>query len=448
MIALFIAYFVVGIAIIIIFYITSLIFISHEKVKDFKEKLCLIVPLYCILLWAIYYIFAGWFFLTPNYDFFNYYYCGKRVLKRPYDLYEDDFEYGYRYGYKYLPVFAILIGIPLSLFPTIEMAYYTFYIINIFLGLIFTWLFNILLKLLNVNEAFHRFLFLLVISNGWIVLQLYANNQIKYFVGILIMIIILREIKYEKYQIKKDFKYYFINLNVFVFIIGLAQYFIFLLIIYLFHDISKNDLFKWENIKKYITIIISFLLQNLLFLIYPRLIFDFYEIYLKEQRRNDVKLKHFYLEYIDDYVITLPSIYKFYISLILNIILYSVVLILTIYKRISLIEKFGYFCLAFLYLNYIAYRILLNLIPFVCVLLIPYLNQKKRGFEFIKENFTILLCLISISGIFFTPHKEAFSYPFIEGIYIGYLIFMISFGVSFLVLIFKNKKHIRNDTLT
>ena len=437
----FIAFFSVFFSIFFIAYVISSI-ILREKFELVKKKLYIIIPLYCILYWAIYFIFAGTFFLHPNYDFLNYYYCGKRFLKNPQDLYEDSDEYGYRYGYKYLPNFAMFIGVPLSLFPTVNEAYYFFYIINIFLGLIFTLLFNKLLILLNLKERVHRFLFLMVISNGWIVLQLYANNQIKYLVGVIILFIINRELKHIKYQIERDYKYYFINLNLFVFIVGLAQYFIFLLLIYLFHNISWRELIKIEIIKKYITIIVSFILQNILFIIYPGLIYDFDEIYQKEERRNNEKLKHFYLEYIDDYVITLPSEYKFYISLILNIILYAIILILILisHRRISLIEKFGYFCLAFVYLNYLAFRILLNIIPFVCILFIPYIDQTKRGIQFLKENIIVLIGLFSIAGLYFTPHKDAFSYPFIEGIYLGYLIFVIILGASFLALYLRKRK--------
>ena len=392
-------------------------------------------------------MFAGTFFLHPNYDFLNYYYCGRRFVNRPDDLYKDSSEYGYRYGYKYLPNFAMFIGVPLFLLPSIEIAYYVFYIINIFFGLIFTILFNKLLYLLNVKEKIHRFLFLIVISNGWIVFQLYANNQIKYLVGIIILYIINRELKYNKLQIEKDFKYYFINLNLFVFVIGLAQYFVFLLLIYLFHNISVKKLFKKENIKKYLTIIVSFIAQNFLLFVYPGLIYDMIEISQKEQKRNDTKLKHFYLEYIDDYVITLPSEFKLYISLTLNTILYIIILILILHRKLSLVEKFGYYSLSVIFLNYIAFRILLNIIPFVCILYIKHMDQTKRGIEFIKENIIVLIGLFSISGLYFIPHKAAFGYPYIEGIYLGHLIFIIILGLSFVVLYLKERKFRRLESL-
>ncbi|MFX1383360.1 MAG: hypothetical protein ACFFBP_13035 [Promethearchaeota archaeon] len=440
----FIAYFLLCISTFILAYIFSLI-VLKEKSEIVKSKLYIVIPLYCILCWAGYFMFAGNFFKNPSYDFLNYYYCGRRLLEDPKDLYKSDLRYGYRYGYKYLPNFAILIGLPLFFLPSVEFAYYVFFIINIFLGLIFTLLFNKLLVLLDVKRGVYRFLFLIAISNGWIVLQLYANNQIKYLVGVIILFIINREIQYTKHQIQKNFKYYFIHLNLFVFIVGLAQYFIFLLLIYLFHNISLKQLFKKENIKKYLTIIISFILQNIVFIIYPDLLFDFYEIYQKEQRRNDLKLKHFYLEYIDDYVYVLPSPYKFYISVILNLILYVIILILILHRRLSLIEKFGYFSLSILYLNYIAFRILLNITPFICILFIPHLNQTKRGIEIIKENIYVLIGLVSISGIFFIPHKDAFGYPFIEGIYLGHLIFVITLGVSFMALFLRKRRFKKID---
>ena len=260
-------------------------------------------------------------------------------------------------------------------------------------------------------------------------------------VGLIILYIINRELKYNKHKLEKDFKFYFINLNLFVFVVGLAQYFTFLLLIYLFHNISKKELFKFENIKKYITIFVSFIAQNILFVIYPILIYDFMEIYDKEQRRNGLKLKLFYLEYFYDNGLYIPSVYKEGISIVLNIILYIIVLILILHRRINLPMKFGYFSVAFLYLNYISFRILLNLIPFVCILFIPHMNQTKRGIEFIKENIIVMLGLFSIVGLYFIPHKDAFSYPYYEGIILWHFIFIIILAGCFLTLYFRKKKH-------
>ena len=74
---------------------------------------------------------------------------------------------------------------------------------------------------------------------------------------------------------EKDLRYMIITYALFVFAIGLVPYFIFLLFIYVLQDKELNVILSKNNLREYLLIIIMFIAQNLLFIIYPSLIFDF-----------------------------------------------------------------------------------------------------------------------------------------------------------------------------
>ena len=94
-----------------------------------------------------------------------------------------------------------------------------------------------------------RFLFLIAISNGYVIYLLFLFNQTKYIIGFLFLFVLRREIQFRIENIKKDIKFYLINYGLFLLAASAAPYFFPLFLIYLFHDISKDELFKKENIK-------------------------------------------------------------------------------------------------------------------------------------------------------------------------------------------------------
>ncbi|MFX0186775.1 MAG: hypothetical protein ACFE8A_03465 [Candidatus Hodarchaeota archaeon] len=431
----FLAFFLACIGIFLLVYI-AFFFVSKKKFENFKAHLYIIIPLYCILCWAAYFVINGNFLLNyPVYDFTNYYTCGERVINNPSELYKHNIYNGRRYGYKYFPNFAVIVGVPLYLIPTMLLAYQIFFIINIFLGLVFTLLFNRILYLLNLKERLHRFLFLIVVSNGWLVLQLYANNQVKYLIGVILLFILRQEIQFRLGQIKKDTKYYLINYNLFIFAVGMFPYFLFFFLIYIFQDISLKELFERVNLKKYSIIIISFLIQNFLFIIYPELIFDYYEVVQRDIRRVDMGLNYFYLQFFNDYYFdSLSNNSKAIISSILNFILYGIVVILIIYRKLKLEEKFGILSLSIVFLNYVSYRIGLILFPLICLLFVPYLEKDIFFTDFIKKNKIILIGLLSVLGIYIIPNSDKYNYPYMKDITLTYLIFVIILGFCIFLL--------------
>ncbi|MFX1392812.1 MAG: hypothetical protein ACFFAH_04475 [Promethearchaeota archaeon] len=427
----------------IFFLIYTIIFIvSEKKFAYLKAHLYIIIPLYCILCWALYFVIFGNYLLHyAVYDFTNYYYCGERVLNNPSSLYEHNISHGRRYGYKYFPNFAVIIGVPLYLIPSLLLAYRIFYIINVFLGLLFTLLLNRILYLLNLKDKLLRFLFLIAVSNGWLVLQLYVNNQVKYLIGVILLFILKHELQYRFGQIKKNIKFYLIHYNLFIFIVGMFPYFLFFFLIYVFQDIPKNQIFDKRNLKNYCIIIVSFIIQNFLFVLYPNLIFDYYKIVQSDMNRVDLGLNHFYLEFFNDYCFdSLSKSSKAAISSILNYILYVIVFILIIYRKLKLEEKFGILSLSIIYLNYVSYRIGLILFPLVCLLFLPFLDQELKGWDIVKKNKFIFIGLLSVIGIYIIPSQDKYSYPYIEGIYLAHFIFVVILGLCFFLLFKQQKK--------
>ncbi len=447
MVLAFIVYFLTCLTIFFVSY-TFIFGFFKNKIEAVKANIYIIIPLYCIICWALYYAAIVNFLSSDyvSYDFTNYYYCGERVIKKPRDLYRKNIDHDVIYGYKYLPNFAVIIGVPLYLLiPTITLAYKIFFIINIILGIIFMILFNKVLYLMNLKKKLYRFMFLIVISNGWLVLQQYRHNQTKYLLGVIILFILKRELQYKKKQIEKDFKYNLIHYNLFIFIVGSFPYFIFYILIIIFQDIPKNEIFKKDNLKKYFFLIILFIGQNFLFILYPDLIFKYYEVYQIENRRFGDKFAHFYLLFFDAYLDKIPKIYRINFIIALNIILIAIAFGLIFVKKLKLEEKLGFMSLSILFLNYVAYRISLILLPLICLLLVPFLSQKQEGANFIKKNKFVLGGLFANLGIYLIPHKDQFGYPYIEGITLTFFFLIIILAICIFLLYIKKNKFIEKE---
>ncbi len=422
-------------------YVLFFIF-SKKRFEIIRNNLYIIIPLYCILCWAFYFaIFVNPFLEAVSYDFTNFYYCGERVLFKPRDLYTHDVDHGVKYGYKYFPNFAVIIGVPMYLIPSINLAYKIFYIINIILGMIFLLLFNQILILLKLKHKILRFFFLFIISNGFIIFQQFWHNQMKFLIGIIILFILKQEILFRIKRFDKDFKFYLKTYNLFILVVGMFPYFLFFFLVYIFNDISKADLFKKINLKKYFIIIISFVSQNFIFLLYPTLFNAYYKRIRRESTRKDTQLQHFYLEFIEDYLIEIPDIIKIFTSFTLNIILYVIVILLIFIRKFRIEEKFGFLSISIILLNFSGYRILIILLPLTSLLFIPFLMQEENINEFIKRNKIIVIGMISIFSIYLIPTKIQKSYPFFPGITIGLFISVMLLGTSIICLYIKNIKN-------
>jgi len=398
----------------------------------------LIIPPIFIGLWAIYALISWGFDPLMN-DFHIFYYSGRQILINPANLYEVR-------GFRYMPSFAMFFAISISLIPY-NTAYYVFFIINYILGVLSTIEFNKILVFMNVKENIHRFIFLLVISNGYFVYYQFYFNQSKYLTFVIILVILRRELQYRIEQRPKDSNFYIINYGLIVFAIGMAPYFIFFLLIYLFQDISGKEIFKRENIRKYLILIFWFILQNILFILYPSQIISFADGFNRPERRPD----YFKLIYLQEWVELSPSEIRIF-AIVFSIALFIITLILMFNDRLMIEEKFGYFAIAYIFIGIFSYTFLLGLILYSLVLLlfVPHLNEEFKGIEFIKNNRTVLIGISSILAIFFA-WSSFFLFDYIPGlkeypiIIFYYLrwIFLLSIMIFSLIKLKFNKINIK-----
>ena len=404
-----------------------------------KNNLYLIIPIICLLYWAFHWLIVTQF--NPHvshFDFGIYYYSGRQILIDPNRFYKEDF--GYSIGIAYLPFFQCLWAISLSLLPY-EISYFIWYGINYICAIWLILGFNKILILMGVKEKIHRFLFLIVISNGWLILHQFALNQSKFMVGAILFFILSREIQLKRNKGKeKDFKYKFITYFLFCLIAGMVPYFFFLLLIYMFYDIPRDEMFNKKNLKTYGMVIIIFLAQNFLFFIFPGLLFDFFKIYRRFQGRQ-LELNHYYLIFLDE-LFDFNDLAELIISLVMLIVLYIFIIFLIITKKFSLELKFSYFAISFIFLNYLAYRILIIFLPLTLLFVVPFLNQDAKGIDFIKKNRIIVILLISVLGIYLICDQVNPYYPSFKGMSAGWLIFTIILGFCLLFLYLKRKDFI------
>lgn len=399
-----------------------------------KKHLYKFIPAICIGLWAMYLLIRQDFGLNPV-DFNVFYNSGKIIFKDPSNLYDIA-------GFYYMPSFCIFMAITFSLLPH-QVAIYSFFIFNYILGVLMMLEFDKILKIMNVQERIKRFIYLLVITNGWVVYGMFFYNQTKYLLAFLFILVIRRELHYRKEEKAKDLKFYAINYSLLAFAIGLAPYFIFFLLIYLFNDIKPKETLMKENIKKYLLVVGIFAIQNFLFIIYPNLIFSF----LKGS--NYLKVIWYFRAY------SFPRIYLVYFSMIGIIILLLATLILMFNTKLKIEEKFGFISIfIMLFCIYVDETLLIILIPLILLLFVPFLQKENQIYDFIKSNKYFLIGIISIISINFTiwelnTHFKYF--PFLKNSFLAFFIyfrwiFSISIMIICLLLLYiKNSKNLENN---
>lgn len=359
-------------------------------ISKINEELYIIIPIICIGFWAIINLIRANFNLAYPQDFNIFYRSGKQIFIDPKNLYQVR-------GYFYLPSFAIFFSLTLSLIP-LYLAHYIWYVIIYILGILSIREFNEILILMKVKEKVHRFMFLIIISNGYFVYYIFRFKQTKFLVLLILLYILKREFQIKNNKIETNLKYYLINYGLFVFAISMAPYFIFLLLIYIFHDIHFNDLFKKKNLKIYCIAIIMFLSQNFLFIIFPVLIFEFLNAY------GFIRIHGIQLFYLREWV-SLSQIQLMFATIILTIILIVISFILIVNNQLTIEKKFAYFSITYLFTGIFSYQIfiLLILFSFILFLFVPCLNQNVKGIEFIRCNKILLLGLLIILIISFMP---------------------------------------------
>ncbi len=400
--------------------------------KKIKDNIYLIIPTLCVVFWAFYYfIKIGGIPPYDRYLDFGYFYeSGKQVLTDPINLYEIK-------GIYYLPSAATFFALTIAIFP-LHISYYAFYCINIVLGILVVIEFNKILKLMDIEDKFTRFVFLILISNGWFLHFLFTFSQIKLLISLIFILIIKREIQCRIDEREKDLKYNFINYFLLVFIIGIAPNLIFLFFIFLFNDINIRDIFKKKNIQIYLLIIVIFIIQNFLFIIFPSLICDYLAVDLVGF--GEIRWGHtsaiFY-----GIILYQPFYGVFLLSATIIIALISI--ILAFHKNLPLETKIGFFSLTYLLLGMYSGGFLCHMnMMFSLFLFIPIIKKEEKIPELIKQNKLIFLSFLIYAAVLFIGPIEtiqkyiAITREFPFDIIVEYrYVFLISFYITSVILV-------------
>ncbi|MFX0069792.1 MAG: hypothetical protein ACFFAO_01750 [Candidatus Hermodarchaeota archaeon] len=359
------------------------------------DKSYLIIPAICIGFWALY----SMYILIPArfmWDYYVVYHAGLQAYTDPSNLYDVP-------TFLYMPNFAILFAVILTIFPY-SIAYYILLLYNYIWGVLSNREFNKILILIDVRKKIHRFIFLMIISNGFFVYVQFYLNQTKYLLFLILLFIIRRELQFNKEQKEKNLQYYLLNYNLFILAIGIAPQCIFYFFIYIFYDIPYNEIFKKINLKKYGLIGIFSAIQNIFFILFPHLIFDFlkgFQYLPSAAKQNKIQLL-----YLRDWV-NISSSFARTLNIISLFVLLGITFSLIINNKLQIQDKFGYFSIAFILIGVQFFQMAISLIFYSLVTLMfaPHISQEKSGLEFIKKNKILLLGLCSILIISFLPHE-------------------------------------------
>ncbi|MFX1386982.1 MAG: hypothetical protein ACFE9M_07185 [Promethearchaeota archaeon] len=396
------------------------------------------------------------------------------VINRNFALLDTDFKYFYGYGREvwsnpndlynvtlrnyYLPFVSFLFSISISLLPY-TVAIYEWYFLNFgVLSVIFILEFNKILILKDVKKKLHRFIFLIIIANGQVVFWQIFMTHFKFIPAVIFFFIIRREMQYRKNELEKDTKYYIINYSLLGLAIAFCPYFIFFLIIYIFHDIKFRDLFSRINIKKYGLILVILLLENFLFFIFPSNLSVFVGTFI---RHSEIERRWgFPLFYIREWEWLWSDDPSFYMpTIIISTIFIAILTLVLLVKNYNLKieEKFSYLSLGFILFSTFAQRAFLVLFPLALLLFIPFLKQDVKGGRFLKENLIALIGIIALAGIYFMVRPDNYLLEMIDKylpflsqfpyVIIIYLRWFILLGIWMMCLIILYYKRFKRDII-
>ncbi len=402
-----------------------------------------LIKLCGIILTAFWSIFGLFYFKAFYYrgsgDFLTFYKAFRMFLSNPSNLYGV-------HAFFYFPSFA-LVFCWLGLF-SYDVAYIIY---SVFCGIVtFFIILEIekILKLLNINTKIMKMIIAGIIFSGWGNVLLVVAGQKEALLIFTLLFVVRRELAYPKE--KKNWKYYLLNNSLFLFTIGTAPYMVFFFIITLFYDIKISELFRKDNVKNYLIIVISFLIQNCLFLIYPNLIFDYFTQSVEFTELNQWKFHMF----IDLFPIYGPGLVEIFNSLYYPFLITDFIacLLITFYPtNRALYERFGIFSTIHIFLDvFKGWYEWVMLIPVMALLILKYIKEKDKFFDNIKTNL-IPVCALVMLLIFKhnNPYISFFfhNFPFLQ---IGILFYIVSvrciiiigaFAIFFILSDIKAKKN-------
>ena len=383
-----------------------------------KNSLYILIPLFCVCIWAFIALYKDNFTLIPAADFSPCYYAAKYIFTEPEKIYFLEGQ-----PYPYTPFFAILF-FPMG-FLSFEQAHIFFFVVLLIIAELIVIIFNQILILKKLSNKFYRLLFLIAISNGIIYVQTFDTLPVRLLTAFGLIWFLKREIKYRitERNLTKN-KFIFTQMMILSFAFGLTPQYTFLVLLYLFHNAKFKDFFSKFQIKRYLLFLFSFIIQNfmliVIYLISPRAI----ESFIKGSSRGQRILGGDPITYSDiltqrprdptdgiSITIRVLSQYFDLSGIQINILLFSVIimsiitLLIHLKQNLTIENKFGLWALFSLFFYTYTYeRYFVGLLPMITLLFLNYeLNSDKNILNFIKKNYLILIGLLTIMILYFIP---------------------------------------------
>ncbi|TFF96567.1 MAG: hypothetical protein EU547_06285 [Promethearchaeota archaeon] len=380
---------------------------------EFKDKWYIIIPIICFFGWAFISLLKDKFYIYDATDFDMLYYASKNMFTNPGEVYTNFPSDRYYYA----PAFATIFGVIVFL-SSFEISIWFLFGALLVIGVLIILEFDKILKLYNIDNIFIRFLFLFVIANGHSIMINFDFMQTKLFVIYFLLLFLRREIQHRKSNknlAKNNNRFLFWQIMIFVFGIGLVpQYAIFLIIVYFLYNISIREIFIRQQLKKYGLFILVFLIQNFMFIIIfianPKTISYILEGFIGIGNRyfstditiNEIVNQSKFLPldllslfiYSISFLIGVPIIDTFFLTIISLIIMFILIIILVLNKRLEIEEKFGYIAFFSLLFNTFYHgRDRVILIPLTALLFIIKVYERDDILKFIKKNMVWLIGL-------------------------------------------------------
>lgn len=379
-----------------------------------KLRLEIILPFFCTLVWAFVAVFKDNFYIDPI-DYHIYYEAGKDIFTDPSRVYTR--------GFYYLPVSAMLF-FPLSFF-SLTVSTYLYFLILIIFGLLLLVEFRKILILNEISDARLQLLILLLISNGYAWMFQFDLLNIKIVIAYLIVLVIRRELSMRKGEIEEDLKFKILQVNLFLLFIALVPPLIPICIIYLLKDVdfgNFKEIIGKSKLKDYGLFVSFFLIQNIMFLIFPSLISGFLDG-MSVFDKPELTLNLSYSEIIQNRIMS-PVSPLLLIACFLNLgnssilSLVSIIIVFVVTIAISLIknERIEY-QIALCFLSYLFFNIFLkktnyiHIVPIIMLLFIedesfpksfPELSVSAL-FNFLKDNINFIIGLLCLSLLIILP---------------------------------------------
>lgn len=395
-----------------------------KNIKEFIfARFYIIIPLISFLIWPFLLLYYYNFSPVPV-DYHTFYTAGKYIFIDPEIVYTGALPT--QMGFYYLPIFACVFS-PLSLFEY-KISMWIFFLILIIIYWLSTIELNKILILKGVNDKFSRFLILMVFSHGFRMWQMFNHLTVKWIVMLFIILFVRREIEKRKAGEKEfSFKFFFIQMNILFFAISMSPVLIFIIFIYIFNNVRFKTIFDKIQLHKYLLGIGAFVLQNFMFLFFPKMLYIYitrtsaYPFGLMRIDFNIWDVTH--KEVIEDRVIftkcSFPLMMQLlnlqnFVGFISLISIISFTILLCLKNNLSIEDKFGYFMLFSLFFNifFIITRNLSIVIPFVILLFINKiqgLNNSKNFrslINYLKNNYKFIIGLMTIVFINFYPEMH------------------------------------------